>query len=36
LCILLLLIPNLLIVGLLVFATIGFIDNWYSLRRKPA
>jgi hypothetical protein len=36
LCILLLLIPNLLIVGLVVFATIGFIDNWYSLRRKPA
>ena len=36
LCILLLLIPNLLIAGLMVFATIGFIDNWYSLRRKPA
>lgn len=36
LCILPLLIPDLLIVGLVVFASIGFIDNWYSLRRKPA
>ncbi len=36
LCILPLLIPDLLIVGLVVFASIGFIDNWYSLRRKSA
>ena len=36
LCILPILIPNLLILGLMLFATIGFIDNWYSLRRKLA
>jgi len=36
LCILLILIPNLLIIGLALFCAIGFIDNWYSLRRKTA
>lgn len=36
LCILTLLLPNLLIIGLVVFAAAGFIDNWYSLRRKSA
>jgi hypothetical protein len=35
LCILPVLIPNLLIAGLLLFATLGFVDNWYSLRRSP-
>jgi hypothetical protein len=36
LCILPLLIIQLLITGLMLFATIGFIDNWYGLRRKQA
>jgi len=36
LCILPVLLIELLITGLLLFAAIGFIDNWYSLRRKPA
>ena len=36
LCILPVLLPALLIMVLLLFAAIGFIDNWYSLRRKPA
>jgi len=36
LCILLILLPSMLIAGLVLFAAIGFIDNWYSLRRKLA
>jgi hypothetical protein len=36
LCILPILIIQLLVTGLLLFAALGFIDNWYSLRRKPA
>jgi len=36
LCILPILLPALLMTVLLLFAAIGFIDNWYSLRRKPA
>jgi hypothetical protein len=36
LCILPILIPNLLVVGLILFATVGFVDNWYSLRRQLA
>jgi hypothetical protein len=36
LCILPILLPALLMTVLLLFASIGFIDNWYSLRRKPA
>ena len=36
LCILPVLFIQLLLTGLLLFAAIGFIDNWYSLRRKLA
>ena len=36
LCILPVLLIELLITGLLLFAAIGFIDNWYGLRRRPA
>jgi low affinity Fe/Cu permease len=36
LCILLILVPNLLIIGLALLSAIGFIDNWYNLRRKTA
>jgi hypothetical protein len=36
LCILLILVPNLLIIGLVLLSAIGFIDNWYNLRRKTA
>lgn len=36
LCILLILLPNVLIIGLALLSAIGFIDNWYSLRRKTA
>jgi hypothetical protein len=36
LCILPILIPDLFIAGLLLFATLGFVDNWYSLRRVSA
>jgi len=36
LCILLILVPNLLIIGLVLLSVIGFIDNWYNLRRKTA
>jgi hypothetical protein len=36
LCILPVLIIQLLITGLMLFAAIGFVDNWYSLRRQLA
>ncbi len=36
LCILLILIPNFLIIGLALLCAIGFIDNWYNVRRKTA
>lgn len=36
LCILLILVPNFLIIGLALLSAIGFIDNWYNLRRKTA
>jgi len=36
LCILLILVPNLLIIGLALLSAIGFVDNWYNLRRKTA
>jgi len=36
LCILLILVPNFLIIGLALLSAIGFVDNWYNLRRKTA
>ena len=36
LCILLVLLPGVLTILLLLFAMAGFIDNWFSLRRKSA
>jgi len=34
LCILLVFLPGALVAALMLFATLGFTDNWYSLRRK--